>query len=70
MEWTRFEMATHIADSLDFYSGDLCKRILGRFFLLDALETPGWPTLLCATGVRELDGQEFWENCGFGTTIY
>ncbi len=46
---------------------DLCRRILGRLFPWAPPDTPGWPTLLWATGRAELDGQEhmgerwFWQ---------
>ncbi|MBT4125790.1 MAG: hypothetical protein HOJ22_09840 [Chloroflexi bacterium] len=38
---------------------ELCQRILGRLFPWAPLDTPGWLTLLWATGRGELDGQEF-----------
>jgi len=36
-----------------------CRRILGRLFPWAPANTPGWPTLLWATGRAELEGQEF-----------
>lgn len=38
---------------------DLCQRILGRLFPWAPHDSPGWITLLWATGRGELDGQEF-----------
>jgi hypothetical protein len=38
---------------------DLCQRILARLFPWAPLDTPGWLTLLWATGRGELDGQEY-----------
>lgn len=37
----------------------LCRRVLGRLFPWAPSDTPGWPTLLWATGRAELSGQEF-----------
>ena len=38
---------------------ELCKRVLGRLFPWAPSGTPGWLTLLWATGRGELEGQEF-----------
>ncbi len=38
---------------------ELCRRILARLFPWAPLDTPGWLTLLWATGRGELEGQEF-----------
>jgi hypothetical protein len=37
----------------------LCQRVLGRLFPWAPLDTPGWPTLLWATGRSQLEGQEY-----------
>ena len=37
----------------------LCQRVLGRLFPWAPHDTPGWLTLLWATGRGELEGQEF-----------